>query len=77
LAERRQVAPEQKAQKAASPKIIAIGSLATLFWLHVLASKGTTTTWGQYMNVGQVITPPMLLVVVAALALSVPVVSAR
>lgn len=50
------------------PKFTLIGSLSTLLWLHVPASKNNRVTWGQYMKIG-------LMSTLAVLALLLPAVS--
>lgn len=50
------------------PKLTPIGSLATLLWLDILHRRGVHIGWGRYCRIGLVLTVPVLLVGLSALA---------
>ncbi len=53
------------------PKMTPIGSLATLIWLHLLRDRGVTVGWRDYLHMGLLVTPPVLLAALVALWISV------
>lgn len=43
-------------------KMTPVGSLATLLWIHVLARNGVAVSWKEYLRIGLIVTPAVLLV---------------
>ena len=53
-------------------KISPIGSLSTLIWLNILASKGLNLGWVQYIRMAIILTIPVLFVSLLSLAIWLP-----
>jgi arsenical pump membrane protein len=53
------------------PRLLPIGSLAGLLWMHILRARGFAIPLGMFVRVGLVVTIPSLLVSLATLWLSV------